>query len=115
MAPPKAPPTKITRSKDNSLALLGTFTVAQLHKRLIANDIKLPNKALKPELSALWTLATLDLLKPDEDANPELLAAASEWCHGSFLVMDMMEVIKERGLDETGSKWDHVKALILDE
>ena len=61
----------------------------------------------------MYALSSLELLGEAEVAHEALLAKITAWCSDS--VQSLKQEIEEHGLDDAGTRWDLVEALIRDE
>lgn len=99
---------------ENPLKQLAKYKKQEIGDALKKMKVPYKENAKKDRLSALYALGRLGLLNKKKTANENLLDLVGEWCMAS--VEALMEDVRVRELnDKTGTKWDYVRVLIIDE
>jgi hypothetical protein len=100
-------------SRSRNGKVIGDITTLRSHEirdLLKKAGIKFDDGAPKPQLQATLALYNLGLLKKRETPNEKLLSTITDWCNIS--VKKLVNKLKYRGLDISGTRWEHVEVLI---
>jgi len=85
----------------------------ELAKRLQDAGIKYSTDAVKVELQALCALSQQGVLRRETMPDAVLVAKVVGWIN--LQVKDQVKLLKEKKLDTSGHRWDHIEVLITDE
>ena len=85
----------------------------ELAKRLQNAGIKYSTDALKSELQALCALSQQGVLRRGAIPDAVLVAKVVGWIN--LPVKDQVKLLKEKKLDTSGHRWDHIEVLITAE
>jgi hypothetical protein len=108
MAPPDFKPA--SSSGDRPLSNLSRLTIKELQDFLDADYINFEANSSKPKLQALFALSHLGFLNAGDTLKRDFLAALTLFCQIS--VSGQIRILKEKGLDTSGLKGDHIEVWI---